>query len=574
MLRISVLLAVTAISLCTYSQNQSVTWGDEFKLKKGSNNVRVIHTDASGVYLQDDHLSMDAYFVIGASFSESASLVKLDNQLREVYRNDFSRELRGKDFEKFFAFRDKLFIIASDYHKSDKTLELFTAEVNRSSGELLESWKSVTSIPKEKKDVINFKLIPNADTSKIVIVCMVTGKEKNTYQVQEFDKDFKAASKPAIITNEFEANTYQLEDVLYTTDSKTILVGRIYEYQEGKKKKEKFLDFSNYNIRIYDKQGKQVNEINTNTNGKWLTSTKLVMDKGKDLVLAGFYSREKKGATNGLLIQRIDPSTGKVLSTADKELNYSMVKVDAAEPDDDDKDSKAEKKEKEMPVNANNENAGFSKYMLFRNIFYTSDNGLVLLAENYNHYSYSTSSYSPGMNGQPGTWKYATNYVYETGEIMMCKVDENNNINWLQIVPKGQREVIRHSDGSSAGGVTINTGFFFIPDGYPFYSGFGAIQTKNQIQLIFNDSPGNVGVTQAGQPTAGISAFRKSDCFVLTLDEATGKCQRKKLFSNIDIPTAMPRHGSVIGQDMYIVGRTDRLFGRTKLAVGKISSKM
>lgn len=573
MLRISVLLAVTALSLRTYSQHQSITWGDEIKLNKGSNNVRVVHTDASGVYLQDDHLIVSAYFVIGASLRGSASLVKLDKQLHEVYKNDFNKELRGKEFESFFAFRDRLFIVASDYHKSDRTQEIFAAEVDKSSGELLESWKSVTSFQKEeKKNEINFKIIPNADTSKMVIVGTVTGKERNNYLVQEFDKDLKPTSKPAIITNEFEANTYQLEDVLYTPDSKTILVARIFEYQEGKKKKEKFLDFSNYNIRIYDKQGKQVNEINTNINGKWLSNTKLVMDKGKDLVLAGFYSKEKKGATNGLLVQRIDPSTGKVISTADKELNYSMVTVDAGEPDDDDKDSKAEKKEKEKHSNAKDENTGFSQYMKFRNIFYTSDNGLVLLAENYNHYTYTSSSYSSGMNGQPGTWKYYTNYVYETGEIMMCKVDANNSINWLQIIPKAQREVIRDYQGSSAGGVTIG-GMFFIPDGYPFYSGFGAIQAKNQIQLIFNDNPVNGGVIQTGQRTARISIFRKSDCFILTLDEVTGKCERKKLFSNADIPTAMPRHGAVIGQDMYIVGRTDRLFGKTKLAVGKISSK-
>ncbi|THU40315.1 hypothetical protein FAM09_10635 [Niastella caeni] len=576
MLKTCLLLAATALSLCAWSQKQSITWGDEFKLRKGSTSVNVVYTDASGVYLEEGHLALKSYYVIGASARQSASLVKLDKNLQEVYRSDFNKELRGKEFETFFAFRDKLLIIATDYNKSDRALEVYAAEVDKSSGELTESFKLMTSLLKEeKKDEISFKLIPNADTSKIVCISTVSGKEKNTYQVQEFDKTLRSTTKPAIITNEFEAKTYQLEDVLYTADRKIILVGRVFEYQEGKKKKDKFLDFANYNIRIYNDKGKQVSEINTNINGKWLTNTKLMMSKGKDLVLASFYSKEKKGATNGLLVQRIDPSTGQVISTAEKEINYSMLTEEGAEEDkDDDKDSdsKAERKEREKLAKIKDEGEGFSKYMRFRNIFYTSDNGLVLLAENYHQYTYTTSSYSPGTNGMPGRWTYYTNYVYECGELMMCKIDASNNIGWLEIIPKAQREVIRTNDGSSAGGLSIRFGGFFESGSRPFYAGFGAIQAKNQINIVFNDNPKNADVLKPGQKVRGIAGFRNSDCFIVTLDEVTGKYQRKLFFSNSEVPTAMPRHGSVIGQEMYIVGKTDRLFGKTKLAVGKIAS--
>jgi hypothetical protein len=579
MLKACFVSAATALSISVYAQKQSITWGDEFKLKKGSNSISVVYTDASGVYIQEDHLALKAYFVIGASMRESASLVKLDKNLQEVYRTDFNKELRGKEFETFFAFRDKLMMIASEYHKSDRALEIFAAEVDKSSGELRESFKPITSFVKEeKKDEINFKLIPNADSTKIVLISTVSGKEKNTYQVQEFDKNLKAVTKPAIITNEFEAKTYQLEDVLYTTDKKIVLVGRVFEYQEGKKKKEKFLDFANYNIRIYDEKGKQQSEINTNINGKWLTNTKLMLGKGKDLVLASFYSKEKRGTTNGLLVQRIDPATGRVISTAEKEINYSLLTTDngETEEEDDDKDgdSRAERKEREKLAKIKDEGEGFSKYMKFRNIFYTADNGLVLLAENYHQFTYTSSSYTPGTNGMPGRWTYYTNYVYDCGEVMMCKIDATNNISWLQIVPKSQREVIRYSNGSGGTGASITFGGDFFDSGSrPFYAGFGAIQAKNQIHVFFNDSPKNATVSQPGQKVRTISSFRKSDCFIVSLDEVTGKYQRKLFFSNSDVPTAMPRHSSVVGQDMYMVGKTDRLFGKTKLAVAKISSK-
>jgi hypothetical protein len=577
MLRTCLLLAFTALSICARSQKQSITWGDEFKLKKGSSSIQVLTTDVSGVYIQENHWALKSYYVIGSSVRASASLVKLDKNLQEVYRSDFNKELRGKEFEGFFAFKDKLLIIASEYHKSDRALEVFAAEVDKSSGELVESFKPITSFQKEeKKEEINFKLIPNADTSKFVVISTITGKERNTYQVQEFDKKLKASAKPAAISNEFEAKTYQLEDVLYTTDRKIILVGRVFEYQEGKKKKEKFLDFANYNIRIYDEKGKQLNEINTNINGKWLSNTKVLV-KGKELVLACFYSREKKGATNGLLVQRIDPGTGQVISTAEKEINYSLLTADTEEADDDkadDKESRQERKEREKLSKIKDEGEGFSKYMMFRNLFYTSDDGMVLLAERYHQYAYTSSSYMPGTNGMPGTWQYYTNYVYESGELMMVKIDAVNSISWLQVVPKSQREVYRSSDGGNGAGVNFSLSFSFFDLGTrPYYGGFGAIQTKDKINIFFNDSPRNGAVMQPGQKVRTISSFRNSECFNITLDEVTGKYQRKVFFSNADVPTAMPRHGSMIGQDMYIVGKTDRLFGKSKIAVGKITSK-
>jgi len=114
MLKISLFLGLNALVLYAHAQKQAIAWGDEFKLKKGSSNISVIHTDKSGVYLQENHLAMKSYYVIGASTRESASLVKLDNHLQEVYRSDFNKELKGKEFEIFFAFWDKLLIVVSD----------------------------------------------------------------------------------------------------------------------------------------------------------------------------------------------------------------------------------------------------------------------------------------------------------------------------------------------------------------------------------------------------------------------------------------------------------------------------
>src|SRR5688500_14603415 len=213
-----------------------------------------------------------------------------------------------------------------------------------------------------------------------------------------------------------------------------------------------------------------------------------------------------------------------------------------------------------------NEGEAFSKYMQFRNIFYTSDNGLVILAEKFHHYYYTTTNYSPGSNGMPGRTTSTTYAVYECGDLLMCKVDQGGNIGWLQMLPKSQRDVIQVGRGSGF----YYTGFFD-GTGRPFYAGFGAIQSKNNIQILFNDNPKNAVVTNLGQKVKGISRFGKSDCFLVTIDEVTGKYNRKMFFTNADVPTAMPRLGSVIDQGMYVIGKEDRVFGKSKIAVAKIS---
>ncbi|WP_343671294.1 hypothetical protein [Chitinophaga sp.] len=587
-------LLTLSISISSLAQQKSsVKWGEDIKLKKGSTDLKVICTDNTGIYLEEAHIKMKSYFVVGATFRESGTLIKMNSNLSEIYRYNYNKDLRGKEFEQFFPLGNDLYIIASNYSRGDRMLELFAAKVNKASGDLTVRWQRLASLQQEsKKDKIEFKLTYNTDSTKMVLVSSVQGKERNEYKVQEFDSKLKGA-KPVVISNEFEAKKYQLEDVIYTINRKVILVGRTYEYEEGKRKKEKFLDFNHYNIRVYNEAGKQESEINTTVNGKWLSSTKLLQEKNQDLILAAFYSNEKKSRkVNGLLVQRIDVNTGKVISTFDKAINDAMLSNDDNVEDDDKEDgkeTKENKKDKESKdsksAKAGKENAkdtkqdgkeegeGFSRYMQFRKIFYSSDGGLMILAESFDTYTYTSSYFTPGTNGAPGRWTYTTYRVYSSGDLLMCKVAPQGEIDWLQVVPKAQSERYAVGSTSTGSGATISGFSFFSSLKMPFYSGFGVIKSGDNIHLVLNDNPKNAGVTQSGQKVKSVLRFGKSDCFIITVDELTGKISRKMIFNNREIPTAMPRKGVVLGNDLYLVGRSDRMFGKTKIAVGKISVK-
>ena len=509
--------------------------------------MKILAADSSGVYLEEKGVTpVD----IG-----SARLTKLDNNLHAVYAKVYTRELKEKKFEAFFALQDKLLIISSDYHRKEKTYEIFAAEINGSSGELVGSWKSIANFKKEDRDQnINFKLMPNADTSGFVIISSIASKEKALYQVQEFDKTLTAAIQPATISNEFEVKAYSLEDVLYTDDRKIILVGKTLLYPEGKRKAESDLEIANYYIRIYDEHGQQIGDVNTNINGRWLINTKVLLTKNKELVLAGFFSNSKRIAADGFVVMRIDASTGKMIGVTEKEFNYTMLTADNTEGNNEDKPGKKD-------------GEGLPKYMTFRNIFHTADGGLVLLAENYkddlDRPTLGWNVRGPSFNSE------LKNSYFESGEMMMCKLDPGNKISWLHILPKAQHERVAKGLIDEVG-IVYNSAFFY--ESYvPFYCGFGAMQYNGKINIFFNDNPNNANVLQPGQKVYTAKKLSASHCYRVTLNEVTGKYERNDFFNNSEVPTPMIRHAKVFGNTMYVVGKSPEGMGRTKLAVAKIT---
>ncbi len=568
-----------------YAQNASATWGDEFKMRKGSTDLSVIYADKTGVFVREGHLALKSYFVIGASTRESATLIKLDKGFSEEYKSDFNKELKGKQFEDFFFIQNKLYLLASDYKKSNKTLTLHAAEINKGDGQLSGDWKVLTSWQKdEKRDDLQFTTSYNSDSSKMIVVSTNEGRDKNTYDVKQFDSKMNASGSPITISNEFDPKTFQLEDVIYTVNGNIVMVGRLYDYETGKKKKSKNLQFKNYTVRIYNNTGSMLKEINTDIDAKWLVSTKVAQIPNKDIILAAFFSDTKRGREiNGMLVQRIDPLTGEVLSTAKKELNTSMISAIDDAGDDDDDESRKERKERERLEKIQEDEDGLSKYMRFRNFVYTEDKGLVILAEKYHHYRYTTTS--PGAGGMGmggmgglGSTRTITYDVHECGDIMMSKMDASGKLSWLHVLPKNQREVIQIGSSNSFGsGLSFNMGtsYFSNAFNFPFYAGLGsiAIPGKNTVSILFNDNRKNSDVMQLGQKIKPTTRFGKSEMFAIQLDAATGKYKRVSLFSNEDQPTAMPRLGVPIGKDFYLIGKEDKLLGKTKIAVGKVTFK-
>ena len=277
-----------------------------------------------------------------------------------------------------------------------------------------------------------------------------------------------------------------------------------------------------------------------------------------------------------MMVQRINPASGDIISTSHKELNTSLISTVEEDNSDDDDESRKERKEREKLEKIKAEEDGFSRNFRFRNFVPTSDGGLAILAEEYNSYTYSV--YQPGNSTTMGGFssgRWITYRVYSSGDIMMSKVDASGNLGWLHVLPKNQEERIQVGSSNMGSGFSIGFDYFDNTQGFPFYSSFASMPVagKNSIAILFNDGSKNADVTKLGQKVRLTMRFSKSDFYQVTLDTDKGTYTRTTLFSNDDIPPAMPRLGTNLGNVFYMVGRQERLLAKSKIAVGKVTFK-
>ncbi len=225
---LALLVSLTVAGL--NAQTYKITWGEEIKLKKGTADLDVVMADNSGLFFTEERQKLKSYFLIGATYGSSHKLIKLDKNLTQQYDNDFNKELKGKEFEKFFFIKNRLYLLASDYNKKEKTLTLYAAEIDKNNGELKGDWTELTAWTKDdKKEEVNFKPSYNADSTKMILVSTIEGREKNNYEIRLFDENMKPLGKAASITNEFEPKLYSLEDVVPAYNGNIVLVGRVYD---------------------------------------------------------------------------------------------------------------------------------------------------------------------------------------------------------------------------------------------------------------------------------------------------------------------------------------------------------
>lgn len=564
------ILSFILLAMCwvnSHGQTASAYWGEEFKLKLRDADLHVAWADNTGTYFIEEHLVLTSYFIIGSTSRESAGLVKLDKGLNEVFRKDFNKELRKKKYQDILFSKKKMYLLASDYDKSARTLTLLTLELNKANAEAQGDWKEVSTFQLDsKRDDFKFRCTLTSDSSRFRMVTAQDGEKNTIYTIQEFDENFAPVFNRINIVHEVEPEKINLEDILVTPTGNILFVARQMEYEEGKKEKKRNLAFQNYNLRLFDSKGTLVKEINPEVEGRWLMNSKSVVMKNGEIGIAAFYSNTKKAyEINGLMMMQISSKNGAVINHTNREISASEFTNEYEDDDDEDEDeSKAERAERKRFEKLAKDENGINRSYKIRALTPTMDGGMAFVAEKF--YTYSFRRYNSST-------KSYTNYIaYVSEDLIVSKFDESGKIAWMKLIPKKQQEVL------SSGSDIIPNNFFVSRFQFPHWGGVGvvAVPGKNSFSILMNDNPKNESVIRAGQKAKAMLNPKKSHAFILNVDLATGEIKRKFIFSNQDTPPAMIRHGVFMGNTFYMVGKklgTIAILAKPKIAVGKLTFK-
>lgn len=576
----SFLTALLFVSSCLSISAQSyrITWGDELKLKKGTTDIDVIAADNTGLYFTEQRVKMKSYFVVGASYGSAYKLFKLDKNFGEVFDKEYKRELKDYDFHSFQMLDKDMFLFATDYSKREKTFSVYAAKIDKNSGDLLGDFREFGTYQLEsKKDDYDMKVSPIHNGKSFLAVTNISGKEKVSLGISILDKNL-VKKQNTVIEIPIDPGHYSLQDVQLTSGNKIVVLGKEFEETTVGKKKKKRLVFKQYLMSIFNEKGKKENDINLASGDKFIIGGKLIESATGEMLLAGFYSNtSKKDDLNGFFINKVDPDKGELKLSSYKEINASMLGQSFEDPNDEDDDIRESKKDKQKAKDDDDADE-FPNSFLIRSVdINPADNSIIITSEvsKYSYYTYTQSQY----NSMSRTWSYTTYYVHRftNQDILVINADKDGNIKWMNDIPKSQLEEVRSRGNTWGGGIYFGvdpSGYFANAGGMPFYSSYTGFLSNNSLVLLLNDHTSNNIIANYGDKVKTTYNFRKrSNAYGISIDLATGKMTKKVIAENTNDAILMPRHGLVVGNDVYIPSWRMHALAKTELKFAKVSVK-
>lgn len=567
-----ILLSVVSILLTVHvghGQKVSPAFGDEIKVKKGTTEINILYADKSGVYLQEGHVAVATYFVIGTTLRGSATLVKMGNDLSPIFKKQFNKELKGKNFEKFIFLNNKLFMLGSALRKGDDLLRLHAAELDKNSGEMKGDWFEVANVGKvSKQNDFSFMLNYNFDSTAMVLVTALEAENSVTFTLKMFDDKMKEINTPLVVNYPVEPKKFEAQSLIYTKAGNLLLVNKLYEYREGKKEKKKFLDFKSYDMRLYGHDGKLIKQVNTNDiDGRTIVASRTQEMADGSFLMAAFYANSKKSSDiKGILFLRIDPNTGDVIGQGAQELSTAMLaQVESEEDDDDDEESAKEKRERKRFEKLQEKDDGLSRDFQFRHFVPTPDGGAIVMAEEYWLKVVASMQQNGGIN---------SSYYDVFGKLLFLNISPQNKIEWLHLLPKKQQIHSRTDIPNDFNGFYLTQ---YLQGNYPTHGSVGSVYVPayESMLVFFNDNKKNSKVLNVGQKIKMMTRPGKADFNMLVVNTKTGNYTRKVLFNNEEVTDPVPNSGTVIGNNYFMVCQKlpKTGLGKFKIALSKLTIK-
>ncbi|MBS4065208.1 MAG: hypothetical protein KGZ74_11650 [Chitinophagaceae bacterium] len=534
----STLLCFIHIFLCVYSTAQTFNLksSPEFKISRIQSIPNLIAVDESGIYTTSyrDKIIYMNYFTNQKIYT----LTKYDLNFTETYSYEFKDESGKYRFEKFLHFKNRLYIISYIYKQKEKSFTIYGAEINKSTGKLVNDFTELLSVDADlKKSGFDIEANVAKDSSTIQVVVNI--KDESTQQQISYcviDEGLKLKYKGFLPPME-RSDVYRIREI-HIDDNSVYLYASLYKFHNEKRRRANI--FSHFLIEKFDTRGKKIFTINTDSKERHVLSQKTVVLNNKEISVTGAYSKnQESNEIVGLFLEKYDLETGQIISTSKKDLDNGLIDQIRKRMILTSSGVKDEKKEEGLP-----------NYLSIQNIIVNPQTSkLLVIGELLSRYVTTGPQFSI--------------VTYTAGDLFIIEEVDQNGLS-VTTLPKKQIQkyqfngpIVEFAQSTEDINYELNN-----KNSLDFYISYTHFIYKGNLILFLNDHPGNTNIKAATEKINEAADIRASNFNVLTYDLTKHQFNRKNLKSNNEAPIPLINSGSLIRNEIIFLSRQPRFLGK------------
>lgn len=416
---VTFILGLFIMSAITTAQTVNCDFGvdQKIKLENGETYQKMVGADKTGFYV----LKTDYENNIWLEFWNSDNLVK-ESSNRLILPSVGGVQA---EFKEMFYLNEKLIMFTTVTNESIKQKTLYAQHVNKA-GKIIGESKPIGRLTNQNI-VVDFDVRLTENEKNIFVNYYRPFQKYNEepYFLKFYDADLNEVLNKTIklplVDREFNIVQFVVMDNL------DILMLAKLKPQSDKRSRRGPEAFE-YSILMYDVELSRVSEYPVSVE-KFIPQNAMIAvnEKDKFVDVMGFMAKKNKIEYSGIFHERLDLKTKEWAPIDRKTTYYTMER-------NEERDFRA--------MHLMEDRDEMYNYQL-RDIVYLSTGEPVLLAEHYNEWVDSIID--------PRTKEVTYNSYYKYNDIIVAKVDRNNNFEWMTRVPKSQSSYNDFGDYSSFG---------------------------------------------------------------------------------------------------------------------------
>lgn len=482
------LFTSSQLSIC---QQFEINWSPEYKYSNNSYHAKIIGANDSLLYalsVEDKTFGEPEYYLETYSLP---SLELFSNQLLEI------PALYGTEpiLENVILLENKIYLFVTELDLIGKTNVAFAYSLNTDGSINQAPVKLGSAEFLSKKDAGQYVFQLTPDSSRVLVYFEPPfekyGNEKFFFSAWNGNMEMEWQKEVEL---PFTDLSFTISKCELTINNDLFLMS---EAGAEKGNRTGITGYS-YTVMAYYNEANIIKEYEINLGKQYITSASFITDYDGDLVVAGFYSNDKRFSIAGSFYLKIDAETRSIQSMAMKDFSSEVMSQ------------------------LQQGNDGELEEYYLDEVLLLNDGSIRLIGEQY--YEYITQY----QDFQTGMIRTERNYIF--GPIIVVAINTKGEIAWDSAILKKQ-----HSTNDSG-----------------YYSGYAAFVKADILWLLYNDNPKNIGEVKLKE----MNNPSKADAVMVKLTN-DGNNSSNIIFNSKDLETTLRPlvHWPLTNSEWLILGR-------------------